>query len=320
MSISSYSIIIILVIILITLAFYLLKRKKEPYLPMNQRFIPDPSVTKFFPVKDDIYENLRLDAGVCVASDGNEPSICSQGEPSEPWNKDVAVLACRGPKRDKDGNIILCDFKSPMLQDDFLSKQYCVTKMPGVLEAGNGSVFSEAELEPTICSQALNANPSNRLNIVEMVHLAQLSKGSGYPDVDNIIFDTWSHNNGKGLQLIVDIKNGEVVRWRVAEMGFGYKVGDEIILLGGNNDASWKVIRVNVFPSVFSKGSKNIVIPDHVIDEDPKELIKYLYNPHGLERLDADKAFKNACAAACTNGDDRCYNNCFRRHVAKKLY
>ena len=186
----------------------------------------------------------------------------------------------------------------------------CVTKIPGNINAGYGGVYyTEDDLNPEICSEVLNADPNNRLNVIEMLHLAQLNSGSGYPNVSNGIFRTQTHNKGVGLEMSVDIQNGRVKKWYVSEMGYGYKVGDTIILTGGYNDAVWKVIRVDVFPAVLPVNSNNILIPDQ--GEHPRDVIKYLYNPYNLDRVDAETAFINACDAVCTNEIDRCTKNCF---------
>lgn len=277
----------------------------------NRRFVPHPSATKSFPVVDDPYENLRLNSAICMTEDYKLSNVCNIDYVDDPSNQDVASLACKGPRKDaQTGNIINCEYKSPILLSNFLDNQKCVTKIPGNINAGFGNVYyTEDELEPRICSEALADSSDNRLNIVEMLKLILVSPGSGYPNVSNALFSTTTHNNGVGLEMLVDIQNGGVVRWYIANLGHGYKVGDTITLSGGRENAVWKVFKVDVFPAVLPVTGKNIVIPDQ--GEHPRDVIKYLYNPYNLDRIESETAFKNACNAVCTNEIDRCYNNCF---------
>jgi hypothetical protein len=304
----SLSILAVATVIVLALLLYFIKIEKFDLPSVTRRFVPHPSATKYFPLHtDDPYEELRINSGICMTEDGKL---------SAPCNDVASSFACRGPRRDVNGNIVVCEYKTPMLADNFLDTQKCVTKIPGNIKAGfNNVYYSEEDLEPEICSTALLSNPNNRLNIVEMLDLVQISPGSGYPNVSNALFQTTTHNKGVGLEMLVDIQNGGVTKWYISHMGYGYKVGDTITLSNGRNDAVWKVISVNVFPAVLPINGKNITIPDQ--GEHPRDVIKYLYNPYNLDRKESDIAFKNACTAVCTNEIDRCYSNCFSASVEK---
>ena len=274
------------------------------------RFVPHPSATKSFPIKDDPYEDLRINSAICMTEDNTLSPVCTP-DVDDPSNQDVASLACKGPRKDKQtGNITVCEYKNPILNENFLDNQLCVTNIPGNIDAGWRNVYyKQGDLVPQICSKALANNSDNRLNIVEMLKLVLISPGSGYPNVSNAIFRTTTHNEGVGLEMIVDIQNGSVVRWHIANLGHGYKVGDTVTLSAGRENAVWKVIKVDVFPAVLPVTGTNIVIPDQ--GEHPRDVVRYLYNPYNLDRLESEIAFKNACTAVCTNEIDRCYDNCF---------
>lgn len=301
----------IAVVVTLALVLHLFNKKEQFNLPsVTHRFVPHPSATKSFPIKDDPYENLRMNTAVCMNEDRERSAVCTN-DLGDPSNQDVASLACRGPKKDNEtGEIVVCEYKNPILTKNFLDYQMCATRIPGNIKAGyNNLYYTEDELYPEICSEALNSNSKNRLNVIEMLHLVQLNRGSGYPNMSSGFFSTQTHNKGVGLEMSVNIRNGGVQKWYISEIGYGYKVGDTISLNGGNNDAVWKVIKVDVFPAVLPVNGNDILIPDQ--GEHPRDVIKYLYNPYNLDRVEADTAFINACDAVCTNEIDRCYKNCF---------
>ena len=305
---SSLSIIVVVIIVLIALVVFSVEKFTLP--SVVHRFVPHPSATKYFPIKDDPYEDLRINSAICMTENKTLSPVCTP-DVDDPSNQDVASLSCKGPRKDKQtGKVVVCEYKSPILNSNFLDNQLCVTNIPGNIEAGWRKIYyTQDDLVPQICSKALADNSDNRLNIVEMLKLVQTSPGSGYPNVSNALFRTTTRNDGVGLEMLADIQNGSVGRWYISNMGHGYKVGDTITLSGGRENAVWKVINVDVFPAVLPVNGKNIIIPDQ--GEHPRELIKYLYNPYNLDRLESETAFQNACNAVCTNEIDRCYDNCF---------
>ena len=280
-------------------ALYPLSNIRSSRLPKTGRLPPDPSIVKSWPHSnpDDEFENLRLHSGECVADDYTRPSVCTKRE---------TKLSCTGPRRSSTGEIVRCDFvKPPVLLDDFLEHQNCVTRIPGNIQQH----LTADMLEPKPCSTAL-ADPNRRLNVVEIPVLTLTNPGSGYTNSTNALRYTSSTSHGVDLQLSVDIRNGSVVRFQIADPGHGYDVGDVVTLNGGDGNATWKITDKNVFLSALPYGSTYATVQRP--DDNPEEIIRFLYNPIGLSESDDRKAFDNACKFACTNGRSDCERNCHR--------
>jgi hypothetical protein len=274
---------------------------------------PDPSVYKWFPLhssQHDPFRSLRLNGGGCFekgAKGLTRNPLCSQS-----YHK----LECGGTKQVGNNKAVECVWRAPVTVPDWLNNQKCVTYVPprididtdyGAPRDATENQFNQTDLKPQICADALK-NPKNRFNVIALFKLKLDDRGRGLGKDRVQITNTKTDGDGYGMQMSIEINNGTLTDYTVDEMGFGYKVGDIIIIDQINIEKSprWTVVDREIFPAVLDYDDDVAYRNFQVSDQDtyPAEVVQYLFNPRGLTDDQLLKAWTNSCKAVCTNSEE----------------